>query len=396
MIKQFTTNALLKTFELQKDKISTSFSSGVDGINGKQFSDNIDDEIEIISRKIENGTYRFSKYKKMLIIKSENKTRTISIPTQRDKFVLKILNTILKDSYQYDTKTAKANIVEITQNYKHYDSFIKVDVTNFFPTIDHKILLDILSQKLPEEIISLIQQAISQELNSVGIAQGLPISGMLADIYMEEFDKKYNSKKTIKYYRFVDDVLILSTKYNVTKLKNSIEKDMKGLKLTIHPFGENIDKSFSGNIIDGFQYLGYLFKNNNISVRDASIEKLYININKLFTQYKNIKKKDSLERLLFCGDLNNKITGVKVNNNHYGWIGYFSNIDDMKLLFGLDMHIEKMCVKNGIKYEGKIKKISRAYYELRRNDTKYIPSYSIRTKKVNKIIKDLEDDVLNY
>ena len=63
MIKQFTMQELSKTFRLQKKKILSSKSSGVDGIDGKQFCDNIKNELEIIERKINNGTYRFSNYK---------------------------------------------------------------------------------------------------------------------------------------------------------------------------------------------------------------------------------------------------------------------------------------------------------------------------------------------
>lgn len=68
----------------------------------------------------------------------------------------------------------------------------------------------------------------------------------------------------------------------------------------------------------------------------------------------------------------------------------------MQLLFGLDKYIENMCIKNGISYKDNIKRISRAYYELRKSDSKYMPSYTIRTKKVNKIIQYVEEDVDNY
>jgi len=394
MTKQFTKEELLKIFQLQNDKILSSHSSGVDGIDGKQFCDNIENEIEIISRKINNGSYKFSNYKETYKVKSEDNTRTLCIPTQRDKFVLKILNKILKEYFPIQSKTAKSYIQDISNEYTKYECFIKVDVKNFFPSIDHKILLDLLAQKLPKDILVLIDKAIMNKSNSsIGIAQGLPISGTLADIYMQAFDKKYSSKKSIKYYRFVDDVLIFCTKYNVKKLTNTIHNDMKNLKLDIHNFGDNVDKSFIGKVSDGFQYLGYIFTNNNISVRKISVEKLYTNINKLFTQYKN---KDNFNDKLFYNKLNNKITGVKVANNMYGWIGYFSIIDDMQLLFRLDKHIEKMCIKNGIEYKGNIKKVSRAYYELKKDGSKYIPYFNIRTKKVNKIIKYLEEDVENY
>jgi len=257
--------------------------------------------------------------------------------------------------------------------------------------------------------LSLVEQAITQPtidvsikrkdrkltVNNIGIPQGLPISSILSDIYMQELDKKYNKKNSIKYYRFVDDILMICSKYNVTKLEKSINKDMKDIKLIIHKFGDNKDKSFSGKISDGFQYLGYLFDGINISAREMSIDKLYTNINRLFTRYKKSNDKDKLNTLY--SKLNNKITGCYYNDTLYGWISYFSHINDMKLLFELDAHIENMCNKNDIKYARKVKKISRSYYEIKNIKNSYIPSYtSALYAKASAIINDLKNDVFSY
>ncbi len=403
MNNYFDTTNLKNIFQKNKDKLSSSNSIGIDGVSCSNFMKSIDDELQLIDRKVNNGTYNFSNYKQKLLIKDENKTRTISIPTQRDKFVLKILHDILKDIYSIKTIMAKEYINDIEENICNFDNYIKVDVTNFFPSVDHKILLDTLSQKLPDDIVRLIEQAITQatidiskrrkdrdiNINRVGLPQGLPISGILADIYMQELDKKYQKRNTIKYYRYVDDILILCTKYNVKKLEKSINKDMKNIGLTIHPFGENIDKSFSGEIKNEFQYLGYILSDKKLSVRESTVDKYISNINKLFSHYKSTNDLKKLYKLL-----NLKITGCIYNGVHYGWIGYFSNINDMTLLFKLDAHIKYMCDKNDIEYDGKVKKISRVYYEIKKKESNYIPNYNcIKVEAIDFkfILEDLKD-----
>ena len=84
-------NEIKNTFEENKGSIYFSKSIGVDGINGKVFISQIDngDEANTIIRKIQNKSYKFSNYKENLIIKEHDKTRQISIPTQRDKLILK-------------------------------------------------------------------------------------------------------------------------------------------------------------------------------------------------------------------------------------------------------------------------------------------------------------------
>ena len=71
--------------------LKSNQSIGIDGISKQKLDEIIDDEIAIIKRKIENNSYEFSFYKQKLLVKSINKTREISIPTLRDKIVLRYL-----------------------------------------------------------------------------------------------------------------------------------------------------------------------------------------------------------------------------------------------------------------------------------------------------------------
>lgn len=366
--------------------LKSNQSIGIDGISKQKLDEIIDDEIAIIKRKIENNSYEFSFYKQKLLVKSINKTREISIPTLRDKIVLRYLFNEISNSFK-DTLTTKlhANMIinEVIKNRENFNAFIKVDIVNFFPSINHEILLEKLKTKIfDENILNLITKAIKQTTvdektsnkerikynNNVGVPQGLSISGLLAEIYVNDLEVKYNSNNKLKFFRYVDDILILCNKDELENIMNNLKSDFTDLKLTIHKFEKNSTKSSYGNKDDIYEFLGYKFENELISVRNSSVQKMYTNISKLFTLYKNEKK---YSKDYFITRLNLKITGCIIENKKYGWISFFSNINDHKLLFQLDRFVRENCEKHNIKYDN-IKKFSRAIYEIRNTDSNYI------------------------
>jgi retron-type reverse transcriptase len=430
---------IMYIYNNNKYKIEYSKSVGVDGINGKNFTAN-DNEINIIKRKIDGKCYKFSNYKEKLIIKKQDNTRQISISTQRDKLVLKGLLKVLQKYFPINNTSAINNIIDIKNKRNQYDSFIKIDIIKFFPSINHKKLLPLIKAKTNDEIYNLVKLATTQPtasiekpkndrsviINHKGIPQGLPISSFLADIFLEAIDKKYKKNIKIEYYRFVDDILILCNANDVECLINSIKKDLDNLDLKTHEQNDDKDKSSNGSIKNGFQYLGYNFTDNLVSVRQSSVQKLYNNINKLFTTYKykkaDNKNKDDKSELIECFYcLNKKIVGVKHNNKKYGWINYFSEINDKTLLFKIDNYVKntlnKYLSKSDLKYlknnNLKVKRISKAIFEIKKEASNYTECYENHIsmlfkelyntkikendfKNPEKIIKSLESDIEIY
>ena len=402
-------------YKLLLKEIYSSFADvqavGIDGTSKEKFDEILDDELSLIQRKIQNNSYEFSFYKQKLLVKSVNKTREISIPTLRDKLVIKYLYTYISDKFEDVIKNilnAQQTIKKVEECKANFDSYIKVDIQNFFPTINHEILISKLKSRIDEEtILNLIIKAITQSTvdiktpfkqrikydNKIGVPQGLSISGLLAEIYMSDLVEKYTNNQNMKFFRYVDDVLIFCNKKDMEEIKSSLKNDFLELKLKIHEFEENSNKSSFGSIKDKFEFLGYRFENELISVRDASVQKMYENISKVFTLYKN-KKYSSKEE--FITRLNLKITGCIIDGKKYGWINFFSLINDFKLLFALDKFVEKNCKKYYINYEN-MKKFSRAIYEIKNPNTNYL-TYDLTSLRFSntQLVYDFYDDVDFY
>ncbi|PEK86905.1 reverse transcriptase domain-containing protein [Bacillus mycoides] len=401
----FSINALHETL---KKYIKFNTAIGIDKMTYQSFLNQNDEQIRIINKGVLNGTYKFTPYREHLIIKNRDSVpRLISIPTIRDKLVLKSLHIVLKDIYKnIEQKLPQAHIQEIKSSLKDYDYFIKLDISNFFGGIKHGILFNELAKKIEDDVvINLIKKSITtltvsndnkrDDIITQGVPQGLSISNILANIYIGGLDEKLHEKANIKYIRYVDDILILCKETDFSKVYREIKYEIEG----IYNLNLNEKKYKHGLIKDGFDFLGYRIeqlKENRVglTVREDNKRRHEDSIVKIFTNYKFNKDKIKPEQFIF--KLNNKITGSiseKVEGNStrefkYGWLFYYSQMDDTGFLYHLDWLIKKLLKEfqfNHINPQD-IKSYFTTYYEIKYNikNTKYIHRPDVLTHKEQK------------
>ncbi|EOX5952762.1 reverse transcriptase domain-containing protein [Providencia rettgeri] len=371
------------------DYVVLSSSTGIDNMSHKVLWGMLDEQLRIINRKVLSSSYKFSKYKLKLISKGQGKSpREISIPTIRDKIVLRALCEFLKFKYEDVLHfELPQNIVKNIKNelfIGKYTAFIKLDVTNFYPSIKHDKLIRRLRGRLRNDCITtLISNAIKSPtvnkskkddvLSECGVPQGLSISNILAAIYLSNIDKKINKIDNIKYYRYVDDILILCNVEKVNELVTLLIKDFRRVGLKVHKPISNSDKSTIGVISkDNFNYLGYYFSKEIVSARIGSVEKLRESLLAIFTSHKHSKFKN-IEFLEWRVNL--RITGCIFQNKSKGWMYFFSEIEDEILLHQLDSFVLKLCSRFRVKLD--VKSFVRTFYQIKHNrrETKYIPNF---------------------
>jgi hypothetical protein len=261
-----------------------------------------------------------------------------------DKFEHKILqNDLTKNILAYRRLGKKCNIhfaSEVFERIKEYDEVVALtfDIEKFFDSLDHKILFEnwkaILNcDYLPEDHFAIFKSLTKfasvkrDDLNKLfnfknilknksgrlcsskdfrdkvrkqgfiiknttekGIPQGSPMSGLLSNIYMFEFDKIIQSKmKTINgaYRRYSDDLIILCPINFVSEIERFIVESIKSItKLEINPskttktfFKKNEYGVFQCLSENGssthLQYLGFDFNGNSILVRSSSLSRYY-------------------------------------------------------------------------------------------------------------------------
>lgn len=399
--KAFKIKSLKAVYE---DHIQESTAIGLDKIGRDKFRDEHLSHLEIINKKANNNTYKFTPYKKKLISKGEGKSpRVISIPTIRDRITLRSLCNILTKIYDSDLSRdiPQVKIASINLNIKErkFNSYIKIDISNFYPSINHDLLFNTLKKKIrKKQLLSLINKSITnktvnksgkekEKTNEVGIPQGLSISNILAEIYISEIDKNYLNKKDIYYVRYVDDILIFCTDKEVDSLFDNIKTEFCSLNLDVHPLNEENSKCQSGPIDDEIHFLGYKFKNRKSSILPNNKQRFEDSIASLLTtfryRYDKATDEDSRDNAIRVLEwrLNLKITGCIFNNNKRGWMFYFSQIENLTDLYAIDRSINKL-VERICPKKIHIKKLSKTYHETRRlksGSHKYIINFDTLT-----------------
>ena len=403
---------------IYNEHLALSHATGIDNLDQKAFWPILNDQIGVISRKALHASYKFTKYKLKLISKGRGKPpREISIPTIRDRITLRALCNFLVEHYDklisFKLPQEIVNQTKSTILSKKYGGYIKLDVSNFYPTVKHQELLKRLRRKIRNpEIIDLIHRALQTPTVSkstifdkpspIGIPQGLSISNILAAIYLTNIDKYFKERSDIYYSRYVDDILILCDLSQTEEVVKTIIKKFKRLGLSIHDPIKSPEKSKIGKIHERFDYLGYQFENGLVTARSSSVEKLRESITAIFTGYKHSTIK-SEEFLLWR--LNLRITGCIFQNKCKGWLFFFSEINDESLLHNLDRYVTHMIDRFSVNINPK--KFVRAYFQIthRKYESTYVPNFDnytidqmkeVLVKFFNKNISKLNDEEIEY
>ena len=376
------------------NSVSLSAATGIDNMSHQLLWPILDEQLGIVNRKVTSSNYIFSKYKLKLISKGRGKPpREISIPTIRDKIALKALCNFLQFKYQnvLNFKLPQTMIRELNTEIssKNFNSFIKFDVANFYPSIDHLKLISRLRKNIRDErVLKLIESAIKSPTvskaskkdkpSTLGVPQGLSISNILAAIYLSNIDKYFSNKSGIKYFRYVDDVLVLCDKKDVQEISRDIISRFRKIKLKVYDPQKEPEKSSVGFLgEDSFGYLGYYFNNNVVSARVGSVEKLRESLLAIFTGYKHsrLQSKEFLE-----WRLNLRITGCIFQNKSKGWMYFFSEMNDKTLLHQLDDFLKSQCERFNVNIN--LKSFVRTYFQIKHNrrETKYIPNFDEYTE----------------
>lgn len=388
------------------EKIKNGDSMGLDRITPKKFSTILNEEIEIIIRKTNNSSYRFTNYRQLLFSKGVGKLpRCICIPTVRDKLTVSVLNELLSDVYEGKTKTPLPQTVidEIVNNVSNYDYFIKIDIKGFYSSINQEYLKKKIRKKIrKKEILYLIDSAIKTnaislpknksklvEEKDIGIPEGLSISNSLANIFMIDLDEKYRKKTSIAYWRYVDDILLLFNSEESAEIARSLNKDINRLGLEVN------DKKDEGLIKSGFEYLGYMISEKMVSVRIGSILKIEQSIETIFRSYRG---KNNFNYLIW--KINLKVTGFIIDEHKYGWLFFYSQINDLSLLYRLDFLINKLNIRYFPNKSLEFKRFVRSYHEIRKSLTKtnYVPNIDRFTadRKKEILSKIYDVDISNF
>ena len=249
------------------------------GTDGKTIDQMNIQRIGSLIASLKNETYQPNPAKRVYIPKKNGKKRPLGIPSFEDKLVQEVIRMILEAIYEgyfeYTShgfrpfKSCHTALSSIQKRFVGAKWFIEGDIKGFFDNIDHCVLIGILEERINDvRFIRLIRKFLKAgymehwQFNHTysGTPQGGIISPILANIYLDKFDKfmdEYAKKFDKGNKRRVNPAYNrICNKRNSLKRKLNAETDVKKREILISqirnmrtemqqiPYGNDMDEQY--------------------------------------------------------------------------------------------------------------------------------------------------------
>lgn len=294
-----------------KEAVMNSSKKKRDQKRVKKILDNKDYYAEKISEMIKNKTYEPSPYIiKKIYCGISNKEREIYKPRYYPDQIIhwalmqQIEHIIMRGMYYYTCgsipgrgsgRGQKAIRKWIDNDYKNTKYCLKMDITKFYPSVDNRLLKQMIRRKIKDkDCLWLIDTIIDS-------AEGLPVgnytSQWFSNLFLEGLDHFIKEDLKIKYYiRYIDDLVLLgSNKKKLHKARKEIEKYLNNINLEL----KGNWQVFRINKRD-IDFLGLRFFRNKTILRKRNALRIKRRMTKI-SKKKSLNEKDASAIISYWG-----------------------------------------------------------------------------------------------
>ena len=259
----------------------------------QKFAKNLMDNIIELHEALVNKTYHHGGYESFFV--NDPKRRHIHKASVRDRLLHRAIycllypffdKTFTADSFscRLDKGTHKAinrlqtMFYQVSKNNTRTCWVLKCDIRKYFASINHKILLSILREYIPDQEITwlltnIIESFHTDKATSIGLPLGNLTSQLFANVYMNYFDQWVKHKlKFEQYIRYADDFVFLSTDQNLLKsIIPQVQLFLQTqLKLSLHP-----TKIMLKTFASGIDFLGWVHFPNYRVLRATAKRRMF-------------------------------------------------------------------------------------------------------------------------
>ncbi|TSC92681.1 MAG: hypothetical protein Athens101428_814 [Candidatus Berkelbacteria bacterium Athens1014_28] len=264
------------------------------------FAQNLMSNILELNKDLNNFQYQHASYEQFNI--TDPKPRIIHKATVRDRLlhraVYRVLYPLFDQTFIFDSYSCRENkgthraffrLVDFSKrvscNNTHVSWALKCDIRKFFHSIDQKILIKLLVQRIEDgRLMNLLKKLIESFECSLG--KGMPLgnltSQLFANIYLDSLDKFVKHKLKVKYYlRYADDFILLTENRELLLeyLKNIESFLSEQLKLSLHP-----DKIILRKLNWGLDFVGYVAYPKFNLPRRRTVQRIFVKLEKIKVQ----------------------------------------------------------------------------------------------------------------
>lgn len=333
---------------------------GLDKVSKADYGEKLQENILSLVTRMKSMSYRPGNIKEVKIPKEgcPGKYRTLGISNFEDKIVQKMMQKVLEavydplfleGSYGFRPGIGCHDALRglMTHLYgNEVESVIDIDLANFFGTIDRKLMVEILQEKIQDKkiiryVVRMFKAGILSNgeliVSDEGVVAGSCCSPVIANIFahyaldkwIEEVVKKH-CKGRVQLFRYCDDgVICCRYTEDAKKIKEVLAKRLEKYKLKLNEDKTKMVKfskisAKKGEKQEGFDFLGFTIylgksqKGRIIPKLKSCGKRIRSKLKKVSEWCKSVKDKYKLKTIweLFCSKLRGHIRyyGVSFNS----------------------------------------------------------------------------------
>lgn len=315
-------------------------AAGVDGMTVEELQPYMQEHGKTLKQKILSGEYAPQPVRRVEIPKPNGGVRLLGIPTVIDRLIQQAIaqklnelfdQTFSNSSYGFRPGRNAQQAIEQARQYINdgYKYVVDLDLAKYFDTVNHDLLMYLVSRRVKDKrVLKLIRAYLNAGVmlgglvseTEEGVPQGGPLSPLLSNIMLDEFDKELE-KRGHRFCRYADDCnIFLRTKKAGWRVMDSVVAFLEGkLKLKV-----NREKSAVAPA-SRRKFLGFSFYHTKDGARIRVHPKSYAKLKAKIKEITGRSNAMSMEKRI-----------QKLNQSIHGWVNYFRIADMRNPLFEMD------------------------------------------------------------
>ena len=296
---------------------------GIDGVTVDAYAEHLRQNTSTIRSSLLEGNYIPQPVRRVEIKKPKGGVRRLGIPTVQDRVIQQAIAQVLNDlfdpefsahSYGFRKGRSAQDAVKRIRSYieEGYQFAIDIDLAQFFDCVNHDILMVRVARKVRDKrVLKLIgkylragvQVGNTVEPTKQGVPQGGPLSPLLANILLDDFDKELKQRGH-RFARYADDAMIVvKSSSSGYRVMNSMTRFLeKRLKLKVNESKSRVARTKE------VDFLGFEFRGKKIVWSTQALADFKAKVRKLTERSWGV----SMAFRLF-----------KLREYIQGWMGYF-------------------------------------------------------------------------
>ena len=319
-------------------------SPGVDGITVHELPEYLKQHWPAIRERLLSGTYVPQPVKRVEIPKPDGGVRKLGIPTVLDRFIQQAVMQVLQrrwdrtfseHSYGFRPGRSAHQAVTKAQQYiaQGYRWCVDLDLEKFFDRVSHDKLMARIAERVNDKrLLKLIRAFLTAGAMENGLVspvdegtpQGGPLSPLLSNIVLDEFDQELE-RRGLRFARYADDsnIYVRSRRAGERVMESITRFITTKLKLKVNQQKSAVARPWAR------KFLGFSFTNAGVPKRriaPKAVDRFKERVRELTRRTKGV----SIERM--AEDLSRYLRG---------WIGYFGKCETSSVLEGLEKWLRR-------------------------------------------------------